>query len=61
MWDYFSPFRSLLPFLLSIIAILAVALRLWARKINKIRVDLSDYLIVLGLVREFSNPESFAF
>ena len=35
----------------SFFALLAVILRLWARKIQKIGWDLSDYLIILALVR----------
>lgn len=57
----FVPFYSVPLLILSIIAILAVALRLWARRIKKLRLELSDYLIVLGLVRRFSAKEWFAF
>ena len=35
----------------SSLAVLAVALRFWARKITKMSFESNDYLIVLGLVR----------
>lgn len=35
----------------SFLALLAVILRLWARKIQRMRLDLSDYLIIAALVR----------
>ena len=34
----------------SFFAILALILRLWARKIKRVALDLSDYLLVVGLV-----------
>ena len=37
---------------------LAVALRIWARRIQKIRLESADYLIVVGLVRELSLFDS---
>lgn len=43
--------RSVALLVVSILAIVAVALRFWARKIQKVRPKLSDYLILLGLVR----------
>ena len=42
--------ESVLLIVFSIIATLAVVLRLWARRIKKARFQLNDYLIVLGLV-----------
>ena len=33
------------------LATVAVALRLWARRIKNISLELSDYLIIFGLVR----------
>ena len=35
----------------SFLAVLAVILRLWARRIQRMRLDLSDYLIIVALVR----------
>ena len=37
---------------LSIVAIMVVALRVWARKIQKSSLELNDYFIVLGLVNK---------
>jgi len=37
-------------FVFAFLAIIAVALRIWGRKIQKQALMLSDYLIVLGLV-----------
>lgn len=34
----------------AIIAVVAVGLRLWARKIQRIRLGPSDYSIIVGLV-----------
>lgn len=34
----------------SFFAVLALILRLWARKIQRVALELSDYLLVLGLV-----------
>ncbi len=51
-----SYIESTLLIVFSIIAILAVALRLWARRIKKARFQLNDYLIVLGLVGKLSSP-----
>ncbi|CAD6591541.1 MAG: hypothetical protein ASARMPREDX12_005215 [Alectoria sarmentosa] len=42
--------HSVLLLVLSILAILAVALRFWARKIQKIALEPNDYLIVAGLI-----------
>lgn len=50
MQRYFFDSRSVILLVVSIIATMAVALRLWARRILKIRLELNDYLIVLGLV-----------
>ena len=50
----FSDVRSVLLLIFSIIATLAVVLRFWARRIQKIRLELNDYMIVLGLVGELS-------
>ena len=50
MTGYFV-FQSTALILLSIISTLAVALRMWARKIQRIRLISADYLIVVGLVR----------
>ena len=41
---------------LCIVAVVVVALRFWARKIQKSSFELSDYLIVLGLVTKISQP-----
>ena len=35
----------------SFLAVLAVILRLWARRIQRMHLDLSDYLIIVALVR----------
>lgn len=56
MLDYFSDIRSVLLLVFSIIAVLAVVLRFWSRRIQKIRFELNDYLIVPGLVGELSPP-----
>lgn len=40
---------------------LAVALRIWARRIQRIRLESADYMIVIGLVRVlslFDGPSS---
>lgn len=37
------------------IAILAVGLRFYARKLTRRRIDTSDYLLVVGLVRNLHN------
>ncbi|KAF6228566.1 hypothetical protein HO173_011869 [Letharia columbiana] len=50
MSSYFSSSGYVLLLVSSIIATLTVALRFWARRIRKIRLELNDYLIVLGLV-----------
>ena len=50
MTGYFV-FQSTALILLSIISTLAVALRMWARKIQRTRLISADYLIVVGLVR----------
>lgn len=51
-----SYIENVLLIVFSIIATLAVALRLWARRIQKARFQLNDYLIVLGLVGKLSSP-----
>lgn len=38
----------------SVLAIIAVALRVWARSLKKSRLQLTDYLIIIGLVRILS-------
>lgn len=43
--------RNLLICVLTILAILVVVLRFWARRIKKLSFALDDYLIALGLVR----------
>ncbi|CAD6594109.1 MAG: hypothetical protein ASARMPREDX12_008145 [Alectoria sarmentosa] len=45
-----SSVPSVLLLVISIVATLAVVLRLWARKIQKVRLELNDYMIMLGLV-----------
>lgn len=50
MPDYFADVRSVLLFAFSIIATLAVALRFWSRRIQTLRFERNDYLIVPGLV-----------
>lgn len=52
--------HSVLLFVLSIFATLAVALRFWARKIQNIALEPNDYLIVAGLVFEHSCLVLFA-
>ena len=44
--------HSVLLLVCSIFAILAVALRFWARKLQKVSPELNDYFIVVGLVFE---------
>lgn len=51
MTGYFI-FQSLALILLSVISTLAVALRIWARRIQRIRLEPADYSIVIGLVVE---------
>ena len=48
-----------LPFF-SVAATLAVVLRICARRIQKLRLELNDYIILLGLVGELSRLVSFA-
>ena len=38
--------------LVSALAVLAVALRLWARRIMRAKHQISDYMCILGLVSE---------
>lgn len=42
--------HSVLPLVFSSFAMLAVFLRFWARRIQKVALELNDFLIVLGLV-----------
>ena len=42
--------HAVLLLILSILAILAVALRFWARRIKKLSLELDDYLVMIGLV-----------
>ena len=49
-----SPYHILL-LVLSIVAIVVVASRFWARKIQKSSFELTDYLVVLGLVDKLSR------
>ena len=58
---YFSDPRSVILLVFSIIAILAVVLRFWARRIQKVRFELNDYMIVLGLVGTLSALIILAF
>ena len=39
---------------LSFLALVSVILRLWARRMQKQSWDLSDYLIIIGVVRHTS-------
>lgn len=48
MPDFLS--STILMIIFSVFATLAVALRFWARKIQKARLELSDYLLVPALV-----------
>lgn len=48
-----------LPFS-SVAATLAVVLRICARRIQKLRLELNDYIILLGLVGELSRLVPFA-
>ena len=61
MSSYFHSVGSPILIFFSLIATLAVALRLWARRIKKIKFELNDYFIVLALVGEPSVLECFAF
>ncbi len=42
--------HSVLLLVFSSLAMLAVFLRFWARRIQKLALELNDFLIVLGLV-----------
>ena len=42
--------HSVLLVVFASIAIVAVALRFWARRIQRLALQMNDYLIVLGLV-----------
>ena len=50
--------HSVLLLVFSSIAMLAVFLRFWARRIQKLALELNDFLIVLGLVSSLSLPYS---
>ena len=52
MSDYLHTPLGIVVIVLSAIATLTVALRIWARKIQKLRLELNDYCIVAGLVGE---------
>ena len=52
MSDYLHTPLVIVVIVLSAIATLTVALRIWARKIQKLRLELNDYCIVAGLVGE---------
>lgn len=60
MTGYFI-FQSTALILLFIISTLAVALRLWARKIQRIRLISADYLIVVGLVFTLADVICFLY
>jgi branched-subunit amino acid transport protein len=46
------------PFLL--LALVAVALRLWARKLKRRTLEFNDYAILVAIVRQFRpNPETY--
>ena len=49
--------HSVLLIIFTVTSTLAVALRLWARKIQKLALQTSDHLMILGLVRVL-NPAS---
>ena len=57
MSGYFI-FQTTALIVLSIISTLAVALRLWSRGIQRIRLESADYSIVVGLVGELSVSNS---
>ena len=58
-WDSLSLLVRFLPFS-SVAATLAVALRICARRIQKLGLELNDYVILLGLVGDLSRLVSFA-
>ena len=58
-WDYQSFLVGFLP-LSSVAATLAVVLRICARRIQKLRLELNDYVILLGLVGKLSRLVTFA-
>ena len=43
----------------SFVALVAVVLRLWARKLNKNVWEANDYLVIVGLVGVARNPNTF--
>lgn len=53
MSDYLHTPQGIVVIILSAIATLSVALRIWARGIQKLRLELNDYCIVAGLVGNF--------
>ena len=52
MSNYLHTPQAIVVIVLSVIATLTVALRIWARRIQKFRLEQNDYCIVAGLVRE---------
>ena len=50
--------HSVLLIAFTVTATLAVALRLWARRIQKLPLQTSDYLMILGLVRVLDPASS---
>ena len=50
-----SSIQDVLLLTFCIVASLAVALRVWARRIQKVGLELNDYFIVLGLVCELAT------
>ena len=58
-WDDQSLLVRILP-LSFLAATLAVVLRICARRIQKLRLELNDYVILLGLVGELSRLVSFS-
>ena len=50
MSEYLHTPQGIVVIVLSAIATLTVVLRIWARRIQKLRLELNDYCIVAGLV-----------
>lgn len=50
MLDYLRTPHGIVVLVFSAVATLAVALRIWARRIQKLRLELNDYCVVAGLV-----------
>ena len=57
----YSPFHAVIILVFSVLACIAVALRLWARRIQNLALSVSDYGIILGLVGNLYSPEMNAF